>query len=294
MLLPIIDIVVALIGTFVVMKALGFSLNNLSLFGLVLAVGIVVDDSIVVVENIERWMGMGLPAREATIKAMDEITGPVIGITLVLAAVFIPTAFIPGLTGAVLPPVRADDRHFRVHLGHQRLDDGPGPGRGLDQAARRRPRAKAKSCREWESPPLLGFAAYACAGRLSCSRLSDASSVRTLLQAVGDSLSARPPAGFSAPADQSGPRLVFAAFQQDLRSLHAGYTRLVGLSLRLSVIVLVLYAGLLGLDRLRLHDLADRLHSRAGSGIPARQRRSAGLRFGAADERGHRHWRRSP
>jgi multidrug efflux pump subunit AcrB len=99
MLLPIIDIVVALIGTFVVMAGLGFSLNNLSLFGLVLAVGIVVDDSIVVVENIERWMGKGLHAREATIKAMDEITGPVIGITLVLMAVFIPTAFIPGLTG---------------------------------------------------------------------------------------------------------------------------------------------------------------------------------------------------
>src|SRR5262249_4265959 len=99
MLLPIIDIVVALIGTFVVLKMLGFSLNNLSLFGLVLAVGIVVDDSIVVVENIERWMGTGLPAKEATIKAMGEITGPVIGISLVLAAVFIPTAFIPGLTG---------------------------------------------------------------------------------------------------------------------------------------------------------------------------------------------------
>ncbi|MGD9633655.1 MAG: efflux RND transporter permease subunit [Pirellulales bacterium] len=99
MLLPIIDIVVALIGTFIVMAGLGFSLNNLSLFGLVLAVGIVVDDSIVVVENIERWMGKGLHAREATIKAMDEITGPVIGITMVLMAVFIPTAFIPGLTG---------------------------------------------------------------------------------------------------------------------------------------------------------------------------------------------------
>lgn len=99
MLLPIIDIVVALIGTFVVMTMLGFSLNNLSLFGLVLAVGIVVDDSIVVVENIERWMGMGLSARDATIKAMDEITGPVIGITLVLSSVFIPTAFMPGLTG---------------------------------------------------------------------------------------------------------------------------------------------------------------------------------------------------
>ena len=84
MLLPIMDIVVALIGTFVIMKVLGFSLNNLSLFGLVLAVGIVVDDSIVVVENIERWMGTGCRRARRRIKAMDEITGPVIGITLVL------------------------------------------------------------------------------------------------------------------------------------------------------------------------------------------------------------------
>ena len=113
MLLPIIDIVVALIGTFVVMAVLGFSLNNLSLFGLVLAVGIVVDDSIVVVENIERWMGKGLPAREATIKAMDEITGPVIGITLVLMAVFIPDRLHPRPHRPVLPPVRPDDRRGR-------------------------------------------------------------------------------------------------------------------------------------------------------------------------------------
>ena len=81
------------------MALLGFSLNNLTLFGLVLAIGIVVDDAIVVVENIERWMAKGLPPREATIKAMDEITGPVIAITLVLSSVFIPTAFLAGITG---------------------------------------------------------------------------------------------------------------------------------------------------------------------------------------------------
>ncbi len=81
------------------MALLGFSLNNLTLFGLVLAIGIVVDDAIVVVENIERWMAKGLAPREATIKAMDEITGPVIAITLVLSAVFIPTAFLAGITG---------------------------------------------------------------------------------------------------------------------------------------------------------------------------------------------------
>jgi multidrug efflux pump len=98
-LLPMIDVPVSLIGTFGVMAALGFSLNNLSLFGLVLAIGIVVDDAIVVVENIERWMAKGLSPREATLHAMAEITGPVIAITMVLSSVFIPTAFIPGISG---------------------------------------------------------------------------------------------------------------------------------------------------------------------------------------------------
>jgi multidrug efflux pump len=98
-LLPMIDVPVSLIGTFAVMSALGFSLNNLSLFGLVLAIGIVVDDAIVVVENVERWMARGLPPREATIRAMDEITGPVIAITLVLSSVFLPTAFLSGIAG---------------------------------------------------------------------------------------------------------------------------------------------------------------------------------------------------
>src|SRR5213076_1436869 len=92
--LVLIDVPVSLVGTFFVMAMLGFSLNNLSLFGLVLAIGIVVDDAIVVVENVERWMATGLAPREATIKALDEITGPVIAITLVLSSVFIPTAFI--------------------------------------------------------------------------------------------------------------------------------------------------------------------------------------------------------
>ena len=99
MILPMIDVPVALIGTFAVMALLGYSLNNISLFGLVLAIGIVVDDAIVVLENIERQMAMGLDARAATIKAMEEITGPILAITLVLCAVFVPCAFIPGITG---------------------------------------------------------------------------------------------------------------------------------------------------------------------------------------------------
>jgi multidrug efflux pump len=98
-LMPMIDVPVSLIGTFAVMAMMGFSLNNLSLLGLVVAIGIVVDDAIVVVENVERWMAQGLEPKEATVKAMDEITGPVIAITLVLSSVFLPAAFIPGISG---------------------------------------------------------------------------------------------------------------------------------------------------------------------------------------------------
>ena len=99
MILPMIDVPVSLIGTFAVMAALGYSLNNLTLFGLVLAIGIVVDDAIVVLENIERLIATGLDARTATIKAMEEITGPVLAITLVLSAVFIPCCFLGGISG---------------------------------------------------------------------------------------------------------------------------------------------------------------------------------------------------
>ena len=99
MILPLIDVGVSLVGTFAVMYMLGFTLNNLTLFGLVLAIGIVVDDAIVVLENIERWLAKGLPVREATITAMGEITGPILAITLVLCAVFLPSALIPGISG---------------------------------------------------------------------------------------------------------------------------------------------------------------------------------------------------
>jgi multidrug efflux pump len=99
MILPMIDVPVSLIGTFAIMTLMGFTLNSLTLFGLVLAIGIVVDDAIVVLENIERQMAKGLDARTATIKAMEEITGPVLAITLVLSAVFVPCCFLGGITG---------------------------------------------------------------------------------------------------------------------------------------------------------------------------------------------------
>jgi len=97
--IPLVSVPVSLIGTFAAMKAFGFSINNLSLFGLVLAIGIVVDDAIVVVENVERHIAEGLSPTDATHKAMDEVSGAVVAIALVLSAVFIPTAFISGITG---------------------------------------------------------------------------------------------------------------------------------------------------------------------------------------------------
>ncbi|WP_257984868.1 efflux RND transporter permease subunit [Shewanella sp. 11B5] len=97
--IPLVAVPVSLVGTFAFMHLMGFSLNALSLFGLVLAIGIVVDDAIVVVENVERNISDGLSPVAATQKAMKEVTGPIIATTLVLAAVFIPTAFMSGLTG---------------------------------------------------------------------------------------------------------------------------------------------------------------------------------------------------
>jgi HAE1 family hydrophobic/amphiphilic exporter-1 len=98
-LIPLLAVPVSLIGTFIIFPALGFSINTLSLFGLVLAIGLVVDDAIIVVEAVEHHIDEGMNPQDATIKAMEEVGGPVVAIALILAAVFIPTAFIPGITG---------------------------------------------------------------------------------------------------------------------------------------------------------------------------------------------------
>ncbi|HTO73530.1 MAG TPA: efflux RND transporter permease subunit, partial [Gemmatimonadales bacterium] len=97
--IPLVAVPVSIVGTFAVLLIFGFSINTLSLFGLVLAIGIVVDDAIVVVENVERNIEAGLSPRDASHKAMDEVSGPIIAIALVLCAVFVPVAFMSGLTG---------------------------------------------------------------------------------------------------------------------------------------------------------------------------------------------------
>src|SRR5580658_10303599 len=98
-LIPLLAVPVSLVGTFVMFPLFGFSINTLSLFGLVLAIGLVVDDAIVVVEGVQRHIEEGMNPKDAARKAMDELSGPVIGIALVLSSVFVPTAFIPGITG---------------------------------------------------------------------------------------------------------------------------------------------------------------------------------------------------
>ena len=98
-LIPMLAVPVSLIGTFMLFPLFGFSINTLSMLGLVLAIGLVVDDAIVVVEGVQRHIEEGLEPKDAARKAMEELSGPVVGIALVLASVFVPTAFIPGITG---------------------------------------------------------------------------------------------------------------------------------------------------------------------------------------------------
>src|SRR5258708_25704317 len=98
-LFPLLSVPVSLVGTFVFFPLFGFSINSLSMFGLVLAIGVVVDDAIVVVEGVQRHIEEGFAPKDAARKAMKELSGPVVAIALVLSSVFVPTAFIPGITG---------------------------------------------------------------------------------------------------------------------------------------------------------------------------------------------------
>src|SRR5258708_9307130 len=118
-LIPLIAVPVSLIGTLAVMAPWGFSLNSLSLCGLVLAIGIVVDDAIVVVENVERWIEHGFSPKEATRKAMDEVGAAIISIAVVLTAVFVPTALVSGISGPFFrqfgPTIATRTFIFAVH-----------------------------------------------------------------------------------------------------------------------------------------------------------------------------------
>ena len=196
--IPILAIPVALVGTFAIQLALGFSINSLSLFALVLAVGIVVDDAIVVVENVERNIKAGLNPRDAAFKTMDEVSGALIAIGLVLLAVFIPTAFVPGIPGEFF-------RQFAVTI-----------------------------------------SAAAVISLLISLTLSPALAAMLLKPHVEHHGKRR---GILAPLQIAGDK-----FNQGFDWLSDRYGRLTGRLVRTSVVVLVLYAGLLGLTGWRLGD----------------------------------------
>jgi multidrug efflux pump len=254
-LLPMFNIVVALVGTFAIMAAMGFSLNNLSLFGLVLAVGIVVDDSIVLVENIERWMGTGLAPREATLKAMEEITGPVVGITLVLSSVFIPTAFMPGLTGQFF-------RQFALTIAFSAILSATNVLTTLPAvaAAILKPHRHGDKGSQQEALPRVAYAL-----------LLGFVTMHFLAPILGPHLKGLiPESEYSAQAQVWAARVIcfipgaiagwlvgkwvnrilgmfFGLFNKGFDLFTNAYTFVVGISLRLCIIVLVLYAGLVGL-----------------------------------------------
>jgi multidrug efflux pump len=250
-LLPMIDVPVSLIGTFGVMAALGFSLNNLSLFGLVLAIGIVVDDAIVVVENIERWMAKGLDRRDATLKAMAEITGPVIAITLVLSSVFIPTAFITGISGQFY-------RQFALTIAASTIISAinaltMAPARAVQLI---RPRGEGHESEDHEALPrvavalLLGFLIYwLFAGKVAALLGIKAGTslwlVRGALFAVGAV------AGWL--LNQRINKFLLAFFKKFNRAFEIAteyYGRRVATVLRFAGVMLIVYGGLLGLTYL--------------------------------------------
>ena len=305
MILPMIDVPVSLIGTFAVMAALGFSLNNLTLFGLVLAIGIVVDDAIMVLENIERLMGTGLDARAATIKAMDELTGPIVSITLVLSSVFLPSCFVPGLTGQfyrqfaltiaasviisainalTLTPSRAVSI-FRT----EEADAGRGGNSG---SATRKKEALpwwifgivGGALTVWLAPRLLpGHSGLTAASAEGASFLD-----KWLYW--GETFAPGLLVGLVVGWFLIGPvnlvlGSIFRAFNRVFDGITAAYGWTIAKMLRLSVIVMVAYVGLLGLTVWRVASCTHRLYPHPGPGLPARQRPTARLRLGATDRR---------
>ena len=264
-LLPMIDVPVSLIGTLGVMAALGFSLNNLSLFGLVLAIGIVVDDAIVVVENIERWMAKGLEPREATLRAMAEITGPVIAITLVLSSVFIPTAFLSGISGQFY-------RQFALTIAASTIISAMNaltmaPARAVQLI---KPPSEGHDTTHREALPRLGialicgFVAYrfltpALAPLLGLSGsehgadagVGQASSAIAMWAVRGAVFLGGGVVGwFLSPLINRLLAGFFRGFNWFFARLIDAYGRTVALVLRLSIVVLVLYGGLIGLTYL--------------------------------------------
>jgi multidrug efflux pump subunit AcrB len=254
-LIPLIAVPVAVVGTFAVMASMGFSLNNLTLFGLVLAIGIVVDDAIVVVEAVEHHIEHGMSPRDATLRAMEQVSGPVVAIGLVLSAVFIPCAFITGITGQFFRQFALTIAFSTLISMFNSLTLSPALS-----ALLLRPRVKG----HFEALPWFAFApigawvghkvgthggAHALAGLAAQGHLSAEAMDALQLWGpiVGGAL-----AGLvvGLVLGRLANFLMGWSFQQfNVGFDHStrGYTRMVSGALRLSVPVLLIYVGLLGL-----------------------------------------------
>jgi multidrug efflux pump subunit AcrB len=251
--IPLIAVPVAIIGTFAAMQVAGFSLNNLTLFGLVLAIGIVVDDAIVVVEAVEHHIEHGLAPREATIRAMEQVSGPVVAVGLVLTAVFIPCTFIAGLTGQFFRQFALTIAVSTLISAFNSLTLSPAL-----TALLLRPQDRGVAMPlPWWAFPLLG--AWIGWEYLSAPLQPMAERAAALLP--GLRLQARAPQGAQVAAGLVGAlgllivslplnyilRWAFRTFNRGFDLATNVYTRMVGVSLRLSLLVLLIYAGLLGL-----------------------------------------------
>jgi multidrug efflux pump subunit AcrB len=250
-LIPLVAVPVAIVGTFAVMAALGFSLNNLTLFGLVLAIGIVVDDAIVVVEAVEHHIELGLTPRDATVKAMSQVSAPVIAVGLVLTAVFIPCAFISGITGQFYRQFALTIATSTLISAFNSLTLSPALS-----ALLLKPRRKGVyQALPW--PAFVGAGAWAGWVFLGPMLLQAAQAARiqfpAQLLAPGEwAALAGLLVGGLAGLMASGAlnRLfgwLFYLFNQAFDTATSLYTRVVGGLLRVSVLVLILYGGLLGL-----------------------------------------------
>lgn len=244
-LIPLIAVPVAIIGTFAVMALLGFSLNNLSLFGLVLAIGIVVDDAIVVVEAVEHHIEHGMTPYDATVRAMSEVSGPVIAVALVLCAVFVPCAFIAGITGQFFRQFALTIAVSTVLSALNSLTLSPALSAIL---------LKPRDAATLRAPlPRLGIAvilagiAFMYLPDLIMAKFGWTIMDRRLYWTVRF-LMAAPffVAGLAASGLINRPlALFFAGFNRVFTASTNGYIRIVQMLLRTSIIVLLVYAGLL-------------------------------------------------
>src|SRR5262245_28907895 len=255
-LIPLAAVPAAIVGTFAVMAGFGFSLNNLTLFGLVLSIGIVVDDAIVVVEAVEHHIEHGMRPRDATIKAMEQVSGPVIAVGLVLSAVFIPCAFITGITGQFFRQFALTIAVSTIISAFNSLTLSPALC-----ALLLKPRQKGRHTPMPRLAFLLGGAVAAWLFRAPLAQPWLARGVELLPSEMGAAL--RPAVSWltvgscalaGAGAGWYLGQLVnyllgwfFAGFNAGFAHSTNLYTRLVGWSLRLSMIVLLVYGGMLAL-----------------------------------------------